>query len=216
MEETLIDMREKKLFKKLAGWRNEHYYVRTKFSEKPLFSIERSAATTFGISSYGCHINGYIKRNGEYLMWIARRSKTKPTYPGKLDNFVAGGLTAGLSPSECATKELEEEAGLVGNELVKRLKQVDSISYAFDNKGLVNREGEFVFDIKLPEDFVPQNTDGEVECFYLMNIDQVMICYDMICFHMISLFFKRCDKINLILLRLKMRSLMRTSKLTVL
>ena len=34
-------------------------------------------------------------------------------------------------------------------------------------------EGEFIFDIKLPSDFQPKNTDGEVECFYLMNIKQV-------------------------------------------
>jgi 8-oxo-dGTP pyrophosphatase MutT (NUDIX family) len=174
MEETLIDMREKKLFPKLDGWRNEHYYVRTKFSEKPIFSIERAAASIFGIRSYGCHINGYIKRNGEYFMWIARRSKTKQTYPGMLDNFVAGGLTAGLSLIECAKKELEEEAGL-GEAFTNNLKQVDAISYAYDGvKGGVSREGEFVLDIKLKEDFVPRNTDGEVECFYLMNINQVI------------------------------------------
>ncbi len=172
MEETLIDMRDKKLFPKLNGWRNEHYYVRTKFSEKPLFSIERSSASIFGVRSYGCHINGYVKRGGEYLMWIARRSKNKQTFPGLLDNFVAGGLTAGLSLVECAKKELEEEAGL-GEALTHSLKQVDAISYAYDKKGGVSREGEFVFDIKLTEDFVPKNTDGEVECFYLMNIDQV-------------------------------------------
>ena len=55
-----------------------------------MFSIERAAACLFSIKSYGCHINGYVKDDeaGVYKMWIARRSKTKPTYPGKLDNFV--------------------------------------------------------------------------------------------------------------------------------
>lgn len=36
-------------------------------------------------------------------------------------------------------------------------------------------EGEFIFDIKLPIDFEPANKDGEVECFYLMNINQVWL-----------------------------------------
>lgn len=73
---------------------------------------------------------------------------------------------------ECAKKELEEEAGL-GEELAKSLKQVDVFSYAYIEKNLVTMEAEFVFDLRLPEDFVPQNTDGEVESFYLMNINQV-------------------------------------------
>lgn len=30
-----------------------------------------------------------------------------------------------------------------------------------------------MFDLKLPVDYVPSNQDGEVECFYLMNINQV-------------------------------------------
>ena len=62
--------------------------MRTKFSEKPLFNIERACVALFGLKSYGCHINGYVKKNGEYFMWIARRSKTKQTFPGMLDNFV--------------------------------------------------------------------------------------------------------------------------------
>jgi 8-oxo-dGTP pyrophosphatase MutT (NUDIX family) len=174
VERVLIDMREKKYFKKLDGWRNEHYFVRSRFSQAPLFRIERAAHTILGIKSYGCHINGYVKKGGKYFMWIARRSKTKQTYPNMLDNFVAGGLTAGLTAVECAIKECQEEAGL-GYDLASRLKLVNAISYAYlNNKGRVNNEGEFVFDIKLPKDFVPKNTDGEVEEFYLMDIDQVI------------------------------------------
>ena len=173
MEKTLIEMREKKLFTKLQGWRNEHYCVRSRFSSAPLFTMERSAVSTFGIRSYGCHINGYFKKDGQYFLWIARRSKTKPTFPGMLDNFVAGGLTAGYTLFDCAKKELEEEAGVSEN-MTRNLKQVDAISYAYCKKGTVSREGEFVFDIKLKPDFVPKNTDGEVECFYLMNVNQVI------------------------------------------
>ena len=87
-EKVLLDMKEKKHFAALEGWRNENYHVKYRFSEKPLFEIERSSVNIFGLKAYGCHINGYVKKNKQYFMWIARRSKTKPTYPNMLDNFV--------------------------------------------------------------------------------------------------------------------------------
>lgn len=73
---------------------------------------------------------------------------------------------------ECAKKELEEEAGLP-IELCSKLKSVDAISYCFENEMGIHMEGEFIFDLKLPNSFVPKNQDGEVDSFYLMNIDQV-------------------------------------------
>ena len=89
VEQALLDMKAKGHFAKtLNGWRNEHFFVRARFSDEPLFEIERSAVGILGIKAYGCHINGYIKKNDEYFIWIARRSKTKQTYPGMLDNFV--------------------------------------------------------------------------------------------------------------------------------
>jgi hypothetical protein len=89
VEKVLLDLRAKNIFYQLNGWRNEHYSVKEKFcDEKPVFTIERSASVLFGIKCYGCHINGYVKKDNGYFMWIARRSKTKPTYPGMLDNFV--------------------------------------------------------------------------------------------------------------------------------
>lgn len=84
----------------------------------------------------------------------------------------AGGLTAGLTPLECAQKELEEEAG-VSAEIARRIKMVDVITYAYYKEDSVSRECEFVFDIKLPVDFKPKNMDGEVGEFYLMNVDEV-------------------------------------------
>ena len=88
MEEVLTDLRKKNIFHCLRGWRNEHYNVKFRFKDEPLLSIERASVGLLGIKSYGCHINGYVKKGNEYFMWIARRSKNKPTYPGKLDNFV--------------------------------------------------------------------------------------------------------------------------------
>lgn len=42
-----------------------------------------------GVRQYGVHMNGYIyDADSELKMWIGRRSPTKPTYPGMLDNTV--------------------------------------------------------------------------------------------------------------------------------
>ncbi len=50
-------------------------------------------ATTFlgllGILVFGIHLTGYVRtEDGGYKMWIARRSLSKATYPGMLDNMV--------------------------------------------------------------------------------------------------------------------------------
>ena len=41
--------------------------------------------------AYGVHINGYVETEVGLELWVARRSKDKPTWPGKLDHIVAGG-----------------------------------------------------------------------------------------------------------------------------
>ena len=45
-------------------------------------------------------------------MWVARRARTKATYPGKLDNMVAGGHPLGISAFDNLLKECYEEAGI--------------------------------------------------------------------------------------------------------
>ena len=173
-QDILNDMKDQALFSPLKGWRNECYNVYERFNSEKLFRIERAAVGIFGVLSFGCHINGFVKdKDGSYRIWLARRSKTKQTFPGMLDNLSAGGLTADLKLLECATKELDEEAGING-ELLKSLKPVGAISYSYETEDEgIHREGEFCFDIQLPIDFVPRNKDGEAESFHLMNVDEV-------------------------------------------
>lgn len=43
----------------------------------------------FGVKRYGVHLNGYSwDESGRLCMWLGRRSPTKQTYPGRLDNLV--------------------------------------------------------------------------------------------------------------------------------
>ena len=57
MEKILVELRNRSLFKKLDGWRSEHYNVKSRFCNEILFEIERSSVSLFGIKAYGCHIN---------------------------------------------------------------------------------------------------------------------------------------------------------------
>jgi hypothetical protein len=69
------------------------------YRQEPLMLVERASASLLGIRAYGVHINGYVTLpNGEVELWVAKRSATKQTFPGKLDHLVAGGLPAGIPP----------------------------------------------------------------------------------------------------------------------
>ncbi|XP_052679663.1 uncharacterized protein LOC128160390 [Crassostrea angulata] len=156
----------------LKGWRNETYNIRHSMSEPVLFRMERSAAGPFGVTTYGCHINGYTYKNGEMMMWVAKRSPTKQTYPNLLDQFVAGGLSSGLGFRECAEKECQEEAS-VPEKYLKNLKSTGTVSYVHEDERGVHPEVEFIYDLKLPEDFEPINADGEVQEFKLYPVTQL-------------------------------------------
>jgi len=47
----------------------------------PLLRLERAAVVAFGVPSFGCHINGFVvDKDGETLVWLAKRALSKPTY----------------------------------------------------------------------------------------------------------------------------------------
>ncbi|XP_052071604.1 uncharacterized protein LOC127709934 [Mytilus californianus] len=173
VQEVLTDLREQKVLVTLNGWRNETFDIRTSPKEKAYMEVERSGICLFGAISYGVHVNGYIETDNQLMMWIARRSPTKPTYPNKLDNMCAGGLASGLKVRHCAIKECEEEAS-IPKELTDKLVGVGCVSYILEDKRGVFPECEYLFDLKLPTDYQPVNADGEVGAFELMSIDQVM------------------------------------------
>lgn len=92
MKQLMDKWRELKTFDVLEGWRNELYPVYGDMNQVDniAFVMERAATPLFGISTFGVHLNAYIKtEDGQILMWVARRSKTKQTWPGSLDNCVS-------------------------------------------------------------------------------------------------------------------------------
>ncbi|UCH74409.1 MAG: DUF4743 domain-containing protein [Rhodospirillales bacterium] len=169
MDEVLGGLRSEGTF---PAWRNEYYPVMRHWGDAPLLRVERSVCPWLGVRSWGVHVNGYVRREDGIHMWIARRSRDKPTYPGMLDNMVAGGQPIGVTLMQNVVKECAEEAD-IPLALARRARAVGAITYCHQLEDGLKPDQQFCFDLELPADFEPRNTDGEVESFELWPIERV-------------------------------------------
>ena len=144
--------------------RKELCPVYESFGAPNLLRIDRAWLESFGVTSYGVHVNGYVERRDGPELWVGVRAKNREVAPGKLDNMVAGGLPVGVTLAENLVKEAAEEAS-VPEGLAKTAVPVGVVTYMFDTDRGVRRDLLFVYDLKLPADFIPKNTDGEVSGF---------------------------------------------------
>lgn len=184
----------------VSGWRDEPYPIFgdgaawTPAADGPLFQVERAVVPWIGARAFGVHINGYVSSEAEApslsspssssssrirrpaALWVARRSKDKPTWPGMLDHLAAGGQPAGMGATANAVKEAWEEAG-VPKELCESgggLRACGTVTYrGLSSEGL-KPDTLFVYDLELPRDFVPEPQDGEVEAFELWSVERVV------------------------------------------
>lgn len=158
---------------KIPGWRNETYAIRNAFEAPPLAYIERAASRFFGTMTWAVHLNGIVQGTHDApRLWIARRSKTKATDPGMLDNVVAGGIGWNFGVMQTLVKECDEEAD-IDAPLALRATAGRSVYILSPLPEGTQAEQIFVYDLMLPEDFVPHNRDGEVSEHRLMRIDEV-------------------------------------------
>jgi 8-oxo-dGTP pyrophosphatase MutT (NUDIX family) len=157
----------------IKGWRGEQVAVAESFYEPTLFYVERAASRYFGFTMYASHLNGITLRDGTPHMWIARRAQTKHLDPGMLDNIAAGRIARAHSPRETLIKESFEEAGITED-----LAQLATSAGAIKSRRAVDEglhhEIMFVYDLMLPNHFVPQNQDGEVKEFLCVSIPHLM------------------------------------------
>ncbi|MDP9156110.1 MAG: DUF4743 domain-containing protein [Pseudomonadota bacterium] len=158
---------------RIPGWRNETYAIRNTFDAEPLAFIERAASRFFGTMTYAVHLNGIVEEPGRAPnLWIARRSETKATDPGMLDNVVAGGIGWGMGIKETLVKECWEEAGMPA-ELAASATRGRIFHVLQSLPEGTQAEQIHVFDLALPVDFAPRNQDGEVCEHRLARIDEV-------------------------------------------
>lgn len=175
--EYLEQLRASEVFQVLKGWRNELYPVYGS-SKQLLFSMERSASALFGIITYGVHMTAYTNGPEGMKIWAPRRAETKQTYPGMMDNTVAGGLSTGEKPFECLIRESMEEASLP-EEISRRAIACGTMTYfhvrderAGGEVGLCQPECQYVYDLVLPDHVIPRPGDDEAVDFQLLTVKE--------------------------------------------
>ena len=136
------------------------------------FLLDRAFTAYFGIRTFGQHLNAYVMKNNQMMMWIARRAKNRDCDPGKLDQLVGGGVPYGITLAGNLYKECQEEAGL-GPKQLNQVQWVSTVQCCYENERGLKPETIYCYDLELPGDFQPVGNDGEVDEFILMPIEQV-------------------------------------------
>lgn len=157
----------------LRKLRGEDFPVVTAFGRPPLFKLDRNAVAIFGVKAFGVHMNGFVRRDDGLHLWLGRRAKDKSIAPGKLDHLVAGGQPYGLGIRENLVKECAEEAA-IPEALAAQARPTGIVSYLMEYEGGLRDDVLFVYDLELPADFRPRNTDGEIEEFMLWPAERVL------------------------------------------
>ena len=170
LHEFLEELYAKGLIGHIHG---ERYPVAAQDRLRPRLLIDRSAATYFGVRAYGQHLNGFVRAGDGYQLWVARRAADRRVFPNHLDHLAAGGLPWGLGLAENIRKECREEAG-IPESLSSRAVPVGAISYCVDGKHGLKPDVMYCYDLEVPADFQPVNTDGEVASFELWPIERVL------------------------------------------
>jgi 8-oxo-dGTP pyrophosphatase MutT (NUDIX family) len=158
----------------IVAWRDEPYPLRDRAGGEH-GTIERAASRFWGTLTLGAHCNGWFAdaAGRPSHLWIARRSHSKPTDPGRLDNMVGCGVALGQTPRDAVIREGWEEAGLRPAQMA-----------ALVTGGLVDLECDIpegrqherlhVFDLELPAGLAPRNIDGEVAEHRLMPVAEAL------------------------------------------
>ena len=167
--ETVRDWHGSGLLRRVSG---ELLEVGDGVGRPPLFLIDRSAVQAFGCCAVGVHVNGYVRGPDGLHVWIAERAAGRHSYPGMLDNMVAGGQPAGLSLMENVIKEAAEEAG-IPEALAGRVRPAGAVTYCLETEAGLRPDILYVYDLELPAGFQPHNNDGEVAHFELWPVSRL-------------------------------------------
>jgi hypothetical protein len=170
MADVLAAWREAGL---VSGWRNELFPVNRGFGLPPLLCMERAGTPLFGILSYGVNINGLVGSGAELRLWIGRRAPQKQVDPNMLDLLVGGGQPMGISVWDNLVKECWEEAG-IEPAMARQAKPVGVTTLTIEAPEGLRVGLQFNYDLHLPPDFTPSNTDGEVAAFQLMPVQALI------------------------------------------
>ena len=158
----------------ILAWRDEPYPLRDRTGGEH-GTIERAASRFWGTLTLGAHCNGWVAdaAGRPSHLWIARRSYTKQTDPGRLDNMIGCGVALGQTPRDAVIREGWEEAGLEPAQMAG-LVTGGLVDLECDIPEGRQHERLHVFDLELPAGLAPRNIDGEVHEHRLMPVAEAL------------------------------------------
>ena len=157
----------------LAGaWRNEQLVVRDELGTQ-VGTIERAAVRPLGIATLAVHLVAQTK-NGRF--WVQQRALNKPNDPGKWDTLMGGMVSSGDTVETALERETWEEAGLRMDDLqnLRYGGRQNNVRPSGDGANGYMQESIEWFTCTVPDGLTPNNQDGEVAQFALMNEAQLL------------------------------------------
>lgn len=177
MEETLRRGTESKSIEGLKNWANELFPVYATDGEHVL-DFDGVGVDLFGVVNYSVHMLGWVTtKNGVKKYWVPRRSMTKMSYPGMLDNTVGGSLSSGEKPIDCIIRECEEEISLDPAYTRANIKACGTVSYQMTKTDRgepgCQLQVQYLYEMEFAEEVIPKIGDGEVGEIHLKTLDEV-------------------------------------------
>ena len=159
----------------VRAWRGEFFALLDPQTGQRMARIERAACRFWGTLTLGAHANGYVAdaQGRPSHLWIARRSASKATDPGLLDNLIGGGVADGQSPRQALVREAWEEAGLSPAQ-VEKAPTGHVLRLHRDIAEGLQLEDLHTFDVLMPASLQPINQDGEVAGFECLPVQQAL------------------------------------------
>lgn len=165
---------------RITGWRDERCVVHDD-AGRSLFEVERALLRPLGLRLRSALATVWTRRAAGPVIWVARRADTKPVDPGRLDALVGGGITGPDDAWATLLRECGEEAGLPES-IARRARpagRLDLCHPAVDDGLMVlHREWVTLYELELPADLVPRNTDGEHDAIVAMTPAEAIASID--------------------------------------
>lgn len=155
-----------------GAWRNEQLAVINAQDER-VATVERGAVRPLGIATQAVHLVG-VAPDGR--LWVQQRADNKANNPGMWDTLMGGMVSAADSLLQALERETWEEAGLKVADL-QDVRHGGCVDFArpsdeAEGRGYMRERIDW-YRATVPAGLRPENQDGEVQRFELLDQEQV-------------------------------------------
>ncbi|MFI5444384.1 NUDIX domain-containing protein [Polaromonas sp. UC242_47] len=150
------------------AWRDEQLAVMD-VQGRRVGTVERAVVRVLGIATQAVHL---VAQSEDGRFWVQQRAWSKANDPGLWDTLMGGMVSGADTLASALARETWEEAGLRLADLknLTRGGQLDVCCPCSDGHGAGYVIEHIVwYRCTVPDGLVPQNQDGEVERFVLMD-----------------------------------------------